>query len=74
MENLINALIFVPTVITFCISVAMWKGLKFNITDPNCNDEAESVKSNITFIKVGSTVAAILLIIALIVLGQVEMT
>lgn len=70
MENLINVLIFASVVITFCISVAMWKGLKFNITNPNCNDEVESVKSNIAFIKVGSTVVTILLIIALIVLGQ----
>lgn len=69
MESLINVLVFVSVVITFGISVATWKGLKFNVTDPNCSDEIESVRSNITFIKVESTVAAILLIIALMALG-----
>lgn len=63
---LIIIILFIVTILSIGITLPLWYGLKFTITDKNCKEEVESVSKNILSLKIISTTISILLIICLI--------
>lgn len=62
-----TALVFVAAIIISCISLALFKGLKFEVEDKNCPEEVKAVETNIKALKYGTFASAILLILSLII-------
>lgn len=54
---------FVAAIIISCISLALFKGLKFEVEDKNCPEEVKAVETNIKALKYGTFASAILLIL-----------
>lgn len=61
-----NIILFLVVLFSLAICIPLWVGLKFQINNPNCKEEVNSVKQNILAIKIFSLIETILVILYII--------
>lgn len=66
MVSAIVAILFIALTITIPTAIALLRGLKFTPTNPNCKEDVNDVKMNITAIKVIVTFDAVAMLTAFI--------
>lgn len=63
---MMTLLLFLATLCSIGLTLPLLIGLKFQIKNPNCEEEIKDVKMNILTIKILSSIITILVIICLI--------
>lgn len=63
---MLDLILFLIALFSLAICIPLWVGLKFQINNPNCKEEVNSVKQNILAIKIFSLIETILVILYII--------
>lgn len=63
---MLDLILFLIVLFSLAICVPLWVGLKFQINNPDCKEEVNSIKQNILAIKIFSLIETVLIILYII--------
>lgn len=69
--NICTVVLFITGIISLGIFLAILNGLKFKVTDPNCPEDINSVKTNIKVLKIGTGIVTGLIITSIVLLSLI---